>query len=150
VNGMAVKGSSKYWFGLAAGGIYILFGVLQVAFSVMSWDHVLFPPDIIGGFVLIIIGSVFSTGVKELSRGVHEGVAYIYVGIFLGAVFGLIYLLMMGANAVEVYVFESEDFIGWTPQDDVGPLLYLSLLSLIGLIKWRSKFSVKKLSRAGV
>ena len=147
---MSIKETSKYWFGLAAGMIYILFGVLQVVYSMMDWDHVLFPPDIIGGLVLIIIGLVFLTGAKELSKGIHEGVAYIYVGIFLGVIFGLIFLMMMGANAVEAYAFDNEDFIRWTPIDDAGPQLYLSLIPFIGMIRWRSKFSVKKLSRAGV
>ena len=144
------KDTGKIWYGIAATKAYLIFGVLQIMFTVFGWEHVLFPSDVVGGFVLLVIGSVFLFGVNELHKGVHEGVAYIYVGIFLGLLFGLIYLLMMGANAVEAYGFENEDFATWTPLDDLRPGLYVSLVPLVGLLIWRAKFSLKKLSRAGV
>jgi len=141
---------NKIWYGIAATKAYLIFGVLQILFVALDWESFLFPSDMIGGFVLLVIGGVFLYGVKELSQGIHEGVAYIYVGIFLGLLFGLIYLLMMGANAVEAYGFQNEDFATWTPLDDLRPGLYLCVVALIGLLVWRDKFSLKKLSRAGV
>lgn len=144
--------SNKVLFGLLAGIPYIIFGLIQttVSFGFRSdWTGLLsVPNDFIGGFVLILIGTIFLAGVKELRAGTVEGVAYIYVGIFIALLFALIYLLVVTANALEAYVIMNDDFKGWSPLDDFRPGIYLAIIPLIGYLIWREKFSL--ISRAGV
>jgi len=54
-------------------------------------------------------------------------------------------LLVIGADAIEAYLLKSEDFIGWTPLDDVTSYLVLGLLSIFVYLSVRdvSKKSVK-------
>ena len=133
-------------FGMAIGCLYFLFGLIQIivgfGFSSRIMDALLIPTDIIGGFILILLGSVFMYGVKELKSGISEGVAYIYVGIFLAVIFLVIYLLIMAADAVEAYVILNEDYMGWTPYDAIKPGIYLGIIPLAALVIWRAKFSL--------
>ena len=133
-------------FGLVVAILYFLFGIFQIiagaGFSSDFFEILFISTDIIGGFILILLGSVFIYGVNELNKGISDGVAYIYVGIFLALIFLVIYLLIMAANAMEAYVILNEDYIGWTPLNDMKPGIYLGIISLIALIIWRDKFSL--------
>ncbi len=151
---MVKKEAGKIVFGLIAGTIYVVFGLIQVVVGLgygSGWTKAIFvPSDIAGGLILVLIGMVFLYGVKELNAGINEGVAYIYVGILLALGFTAIYLLIMGADALEAYAIRSEDFEDWAPLDDMKPGIYLGLLPFAALLAWRHKFSLKGLSRAGV
>ncbi len=140
------ENKNKLIFGLIVGTIYILFGVIQIivslGFGFGFTDAIYIPHDIIGGFILILIGTVFLFGVHELRAGTNEGVAYVYVGILLALIFMIIYILIMISNALEAYVLLNEDFEHWMPSDDLKPGIYLGLFSLIGLILWRNKFLI--------
>jgi len=147
------ENKNKMVFALAVGIIYILFGIIQIIVGlglVSDITSALFiPADIFGGFVLLVIGAVFLYGYKEMKAGIHEGVAFVYFGIFLSLVFVIIYLLIMGADALSAYGMGMEDFEGWTPLDDVKPGLYLGILPLIGFLAWKDKFTLKGVSKAG-
>jgi len=136
------------WFGLIIGILYILFGIVQIivglGFGSEITKSILIPNDVLGGFILVLLGAVFLYGVKELNRGINEGVAYVYVGIFLALIFLVIYLLIMAADAIEKYIIVSEDFLTWTPLDDMKPGIYLGILALIGFLIWRKKFHLSK------
>ncbi len=110
-------------------------------------DALFIPNDIIGGLILVLIGIIFFIGVKELISEINDGVAYIYFGIFLALIFVIIYLLIIVANAIEAYVIVSDDFSTWTPLDDLKPGLYLGLLPFIGLIVWKSRFTLNRTSK---
>lgn len=138
-------GKEKVTFSLILGSLYILFGILQAIASTGIVDILLVPGNIMGTFVLTVIGSVFLFGHKELEEGINEGVAYIVVGIMLSLIFGALYLLVMGADAVSAYILSSEDFQDWTPLDDLRPELYLSFLSVFGYYRWRDEFSMEEI-----
>ncbi len=87
------SGKEKITFSLILGFLYILFGILQAVASTGVVYIFLVPGNIMGTFVLIVIGSVFLFGHKELEEGISEGVAYIVVGIMLSLIFGALYLL---------------------------------------------------------
>lgn len=141
-------------FGLIVGILFIFFGFIQLivglGFGSEITDAMFIPPDIIGALILILIGTIFLFGVKELNTGMSEGVAYIYVGIFLALLFLAIYLLIMGADAIMTYIIESEDYEGWVPLDSMRPGIYLGIIPLIGFFIWRNKFTLRSLSKAGV
>lgn len=143
-----VNNKSKLIFGLISGMLYIVFGCIQIVvgfgFRSMVTEAIFIPNDVIGGFILILIGIIFLFGVHKLKLGISEGVAFIFIGIFLALIFVIIYLLVMASNAIEAHVLVNEDFFAWAPSHDLRPGIYLGILPLLGLIIWRSKFSLKK------
>jgi len=58
------------------------------------------PADLFGGFALLVIGAVYLTGVSDLFSGKMEGVSFVLVGSILTGVFGILYILMMGADGL--------------------------------------------------
>ncbi len=142
------KIKSKMAFGIVTGSLYIIFGSFQVivglGFNFKFTEYLFIQNDLIGGFILILIGLIFLFGIKELNAGINEGVAYIYIAIFLSLIFLVIYLLIMAADAIEAYVIVSNDFINWTPLNDLKPGIYLGILPLIAFIIWRNKFSIDR------
>ena len=136
----------KILFGSITGIVYIIFGFTQFIISLgvipFVTNIIFFPRDIIGGVILVLLGAVFWVGVKELKNGFSEGVAYVYVGIFLALLFCVIYIFVFAANAVEVYLIMNEDFSSWTPWDDLRPGLYLVILPLVGYLYWQEKFKL--------
>lgn len=137
-------GREKVTFALVTGIMYVLFGVLQTVAATGFIDIPLVPGNIMGALVLVVIGSVFLFGYKELKEGIAGGVAFIVVGIMLSVIFGVLYLLVMGADTISAYVLSSEDFQNWSPLDDLRPELYLSLLSVYGYFMWRDEFSMEE------
>jgi hypothetical protein len=143
----------KMMFALVVGILYVIFGIIQflggLGLSAEWIDMLLIPPDLFGGAIVVLIGAIFLYGVKELKNGIREGVSYVYVGILFSLGFFIVYLLIMGADAISAYGLGSEDFIDWTPLDDMRPAIYLGLLSLLGFLVWRNKFTMNKLTKAG-
>ncbi len=137
-------GREKINFALVTGSLYILFGVLQGIAATGFVEIPLVPGSFMGVFVLVVIGSVFLFGYKELKDGIAGGVAFIVVGIMLSIIFGALYLLVMAADSISAYVLSSDDFSNWTPLDDLRPELYLSLLALYGYRKWKGEFSAEE------
>lgn len=143
-----MKEDGKKIFGLMAGVVYVIFGAIQAVVGLgynAGWIKAIFvPPDIVGGLILVLIGAVFLYGFKELNAGVNEGVAYIYVGILLALVFTAIYLLIMGADALEEYVIKGEGFEDWAPLHDMKPGIYLGILPFAGLLAWRKSLGLSR------
>ena len=139
----------KLIFGLVAGSAYMLFGVLQALVCVGVVEIPFVPAEPVGVFVLLILGAVFLSGYRELREGTDEGVAHVHVGLLLSLLFAVLYLLILGADALEAYLLKNEDFAGWTPSDGIRPELYLALLSLMGLYRWKDVFSFKDILQIG-
>jgi hypothetical protein len=139
--------NSKYIFALISGLLFLIFGILQfivgIGFLSFLGSALFIPQDILGGFILVLIGIIYLTSVYELRQGITEGVAYIYVAIILSLFFMGIYLLIMLTNGLEAGIFTNEDLRNWTPINDIRPGIYLSIISLFGFIIWREKFSFK-------
>ena len=134
----------KAAFGILAGLLYLFFGAMQMVVWLgydAVWTLDLYIPGDVGGFSLIIISSVFLWGVKELKDGISEGVAYVYMGILLSLLFGIISILMMGADALSYYTLGADE--AWSPMNNMRPALYLALIGLTGLIIWKDKFDLK-------
>ncbi len=138
-------------FSIVTGFLYILSGLLQLSAGigkiVMGPDTYIpltgplfVPADIIGAFVLLLIGTVFIYGVMEMRSGIYEGVSYAYVGILIALIFAGIYILVSTGNMLEAYLLKNEEFLGWTPLSDLRPGIYLAILPLIAFIKWKDMF----------
>lgn len=135
-------------FSLVTGCIYLVFGGLQViaglGFNSEIIDLLLVPSDILGGFVLLIIGTVFIFGFKELYNDIAEGVSFVYVGILISLAFAGMYVLIMAGNAFGAYVIQSENFRDWAPLDSLKPSIYLSVLSVYGYYSWKDRIPLTK------
>jgi hypothetical protein len=138
------------------GILYAIFGILEI---LVGWgDFVgtgvslippleiagvnVVPPDVFGGIMLIIIGAVYLTGVKQQVKGQREGLSFLLVGSLLAAIFFGVYMVIMLANGVG-YLFQFEDWLEWIWLDDLRPGIWLFLLALPGTYlafakkKWR-------------
>jgi hypothetical protein len=138
------------------GILYAIFGVLEILVgwgdfvgaeaSIISPLEVagvnVVPPDVFGGIMLIIIGAVYLTGVKQQAKGEREGLSFLLVGSLLAAIFFGVYVVIMLANGVG-YLFQFEDWLEWIWLDDLRPAIWLFLLALPGAYlaftkkKWR-------------
>jgi len=140
--------NDKAIIGLVFGIFFFIFGITQcvIFFGIFKniSELLLIPQDLIGGFVLILIGLIFLMGYHELRSGIPEGIAYLYVGIILSIFFMCIYFLIILANSIEAYIFLNDDFKNWSPIEDLRPGIYISIFTLIPLIYWRKKFTFRK------
>lgn len=145
-------------FSIVTGSLYVLLGMLQLSagasriligpdVQVPLTDLLFIPADIIGAFVLLLIGTVFIYGVMEMHSGIFEGISYAYVGILISLIFAAIYMLVSTGNMLEAYLLKNEDFIGWTLASDLRPGIYLAILPLFAFIKWKNMFEPVNESR---
>ncbi|HDQ06438.1 MAG TPA: hypothetical protein ENN36_06940 [Candidatus Bathyarchaeota archaeon] len=127
------------------GMLYAIFGILEI---LVGWGEFVgtgvsiipplevagvnvVPPDVFGGIMLIIIGAVYLTGVKQQAKGEREGLSFLLVGSLLAAIFFGVYVVIMLANGVG-YIFQFEDWLEWIWLDDLRPGIWLFLLALPG------------------
>lgn len=78
------------------GLVCVAVGVLELVFGM--------PHDTFGGLVMLVVGSVYLCGVRELAQEKREGISFVLVGVMLSWVFGVLYLLMMGASFLDALV----------------------------------------------
>jgi len=126
------------------GVLYLLSGCLMIAsagvpaLAGMTAPY-LIPADPAGGFVLCVVGAVFLFAWRELARGVAEGPAFLYTGMALSGIFGLVALLSCGAQGLQVLLFPDGEET-WTWLRLVVPMLYLALVPTAGLLTWGRAF----------
>jgi hypothetical protein len=143
-------------YSVVIGTLYVVFGLLEI---LVGWGDLtgtgvsliptvemagltVVPPDVFGGVMLIIIGAVYVTGVKQQAQGNREGISFLLVGSLLAAVFFVVYMAIMLSNSVG-YLFQFEDWLEWIWLDDLRPGIWLFLGALPGTYlsftkkKWR-------------
>ncbi len=138
--------------GLKVIGVYaFLLGLLYAGVGMMSLvlglGHLLFgnidvlglksslPADALGGSALVVIGAVYLAGVKPMWSGEKEGLSFIFVGFILSAIFGMIFLLIMGAHWLDFWLGETGEF-SFTAE--LRPEVWLFLISLpVGYLLWK-------------
>lgn len=132
---MAFKrvGSSVAIYSTIIGLVYAIIGLLEIlgelGLKTPFMERLFIPPSIFGGFMLLIIGIVYLSGINLQSQGNREGLSYLAVGALLSAVFFGVYICIMGANAFG-YAMRFEDWAEWTWLDDMMPGIWLFPLAL--------------------
>jgi hypothetical protein len=137
-----MKNEVKVVFAAVIGTLYLLFGILEIgswifpglAVAVME----VVPADVLGGFVLCVIGLVFLAGVQGLRSGKPGAVAFLFVGLLLSLAFGLITFLAVGAGWLETALFG--DMSEWSVTEMAVPMFYLALVSIAGYAAWGREF----------
>ncbi len=124
------------------GLLYIFYGILEA----YSWifgpvDVFLSPsPDIMGAFILILIGTILIYRLGRLLDRRYDGLAFLFVGLVLSAIIGIMYMLIMFADVLDCAITGEV----WTfdPYSYNLPAIALSILLLPSwmLMKERGNF----------
>ncbi len=85
----------------------------------------LFPSDVFGGLVLIVISAVFLRGITH-----EEHEAFFGFGSLMLAVFSVLYILVLLANGLDAWIVGDE----WSPLNDLRIEVALLPLAIPGLI----------------
>jgi hypothetical protein len=109
---------------LVIGIAYLCVGVIQILSSLQLIIPIIGFSDLIGGFLLIIVASVFLTGVKPLSVNNQEGYAFIAVGYILAALLFCLQILVILTNGLG-WVLRFEDWMAWNIWNDITPSLWM-------------------------
>ena len=136
-------------FALLIGSCYLFVAVLQFLVLAGVFEIPLVPAEPMGAVVLTVFGLVFLSGYHELNDGVEDGVAHVYVGVLISLIFGVLYLLVLGADAMEAWLIGNEDYSDWSLMDGLRPEIYLSLLSLSGAWWFRKELKLEELFTSG-
>lgn len=89
--------------------------------------------NILLALVLLFTGVVLLNAASKFRKGT-DGEAYLVVGCMLALFVGLVVSLTFAASATEAYLFESEDFVDWSPADDFTPAIPMMIPSLAVLL----------------
>jgi len=131
------------------GAIYLIFGLVQVTFSLGMDIGILeslnIDNNVFGGLIIMLVGSIFLFVPVKVKKDVDEGSAFLFTGIFLSILFAGINLFILISSALSA-ALEGEPL---TFLSDIHPIIYLVLLSIIGLYIWRDTYSFRRFSRAG-
>ncbi|HIE23096.1 MAG TPA: hypothetical protein EYP68_02580 [Candidatus Korarchaeota archaeon] len=160
---MLAKGTERIiaLYSLIIGITYLIIGVLEFVMGIwsvlMPWAAVTrlarcltgflgLPMDIFGGLSAIVIGATYF-GAFSLWKGKHESLGFVLVATMLSAVFGVLYLLIIGARGLEVFLTflsgEEEWNWEWITSGTTGlgllrPEIWLFLLSLpLAFLVWK-------------
>ncbi|MDK2974086.1 MAG: hypothetical protein PWP08_457 [Methanofollis sp.] len=134
---------TKLLFGAVLGALYVVLGIFQILWTVIGpqpgFDALFLTGDPFNGFVLLVIGAVFVTGAWKLFRDIGEGAVFIYIGILLSILFGMVEFFALCAGAIET-IFFGEEGSGWAITDSINPLLYLAAIGAVGFFAWGREF----------
>jgi hypothetical protein len=114
------------------GALYMLIGLLEalawlrLEIQQFRWIAGAFNivGDIFAGFVLLIIGVVYLSGLEPLWRGDREGWSYITVGALMSTVLLILYTVNILSNGLGS-VLGFEDWMEWNLLSEVKPGLLL-------------------------
>ncbi len=85
---------------------YMVYGLIEILeWMIGTLQIPLSPsPDIFAGFILIIIGTILIYRIGSLLDMKYEGLSFLFVGLVLSAIIGIMYILIMGADALDALV----------------------------------------------
>jgi hypothetical protein len=109
-------------YALVLGILYLIVGLVEV-FGGASF----IPGDIFSGLALVVISVVYLYGIKGLWNANYGGLSFLLGGLLLSAAFGILYLLLMGADGLMYLLGEAEEF---SALDDFRPGIWLFFISL--------------------
>lgn len=108
-------------YAVVLGIAYLALGVAELALGIhhllLSNENAslagIVPADILGGFASLVIGATFLFSLSVL-RGARESWGYIIAGLFLSAVYGVLYMLIVGADGLSTWLSYVAGEGNWT------------------------------------
>ncbi len=128
----AVFGVLYWFFGLA-----MIVSVLLPTLADLKGPF-LVPADPLAGFVLCVVGTVFLFAYREQAAGIVANTAFLYVGMALALVFGVVALLSLLAEGADIVFFGDGE--PWDPAGLLVPMVYLAIVPAIGMYAWGRGF----------
>ncbi|MFW9769588.1 MAG: hypothetical protein ACFFF9_12395 [Candidatus Thorarchaeota archaeon] len=116
---------------LSIGLGYLVVGIIQILTSFGIISPIPGFTDPIGGFLLIIVASVFLTGFRPLSENNQEGYAFVAVGYILAAVMFALQVLVILSNALG-WILQFQDWLAWNIINDITPSFWMFLIMMAG------------------
>ncbi len=114
---------------LVLGVAYLAAGVLQIGVSLGFLPYVVGMTDFLGGLLLVVVASVFLTGVKPIRSGKREGVSFVVVGILIAGLICVVQLVIIGTGTLG-WILGFEDWSDWTVQQHLTPSIWLFVITL--------------------
>jgi len=141
---MGHAGVMFQWFSRSLQGfdrrLWILFGgrmISATGFSiVMPFLSIFLYTQM--GVPMTVVGLVFLFACRRLAQGTPNGHAFLYVGMALALIFGIVALLSLLAQGAEIVIFGDGE--PWDPIQILVPMVYLALVPAIGLYTWGRGF----------
>ncbi|MHA1907019.1 MAG: hypothetical protein ACW98Y_06980 [Candidatus Thorarchaeota archaeon] len=125
--------------------LYILTGIIYILSGLGLVISLPASNDIIGSFMLLIVGGVYLVGIQYLLKQQREGYAFTLVATALAAVLFALHSIVFGTNALGA-ILGLEDWIHWTPLDSLSPGLWLFgvIAIIIGCLKLTDRLGGEK------
>jgi hypothetical protein len=116
---------------LLIGLAYFIVGIFEILSSLHLIPPIVGFTDLLGGVLLIIISSVFLTGVKPLLANDSEGYAFVAVGYILAALLFGLQILVILTNALGWFL-RFQDWLSWNIWTDFTPSLWMFIILMTG------------------
>jgi hypothetical protein len=116
---------------LLVGLAYLIVGIFEILSSLHLISPIVGFTDLLGGVLLIIISSVFLTGVKPLLENDSEGYAFVAVGYILAALLFGLQILVILTNALGWFL-RFQDWLSWNIWTDFTPSLWMFIVLMTG------------------
>lgn len=116
---------------LLVGLAYLIVGIFEILSSLHLIPPIVGFTDLLGGVLLIIISSVFLTGVKPLLENDSEGYAFVAVGYILAALLFGLQILVILTNALGWFL-RFQDWLSWNIWTDFTPSLWMFIVLMTG------------------
>ncbi|MBN1323982.1 MAG: hypothetical protein JW986_08325 [Methanotrichaceae archaeon] len=85
------------------------------------------PSDWFGGYALVVIAATYLNGINDVSKGKYDGLSFLMGGLFLTAIFGVLYLLIIGADGLMYILGEADELPAFV---DLRPAIWIFIFSL--------------------
>ncbi len=130
---------------IGLGPLYILTGFIYILSGFGLFPVLPASNDVIGSFMLLIVGMVYIVGIQHLKAQRREGYAFILVATGLAAVLFALHSIVFGTNALGSFL-GLEDWIHWTPLDSLSPGIWLFgvILLMIGGLRLTGRLGGEK------
>jgi len=116
-------GKTTAVYAFILGLLYLIVGPIEVAGGIEKYN---IPGDFWTGLALLVVAANYLYAVGGLWRGDLKGASFLLTGFILSTVFGLIFILLMGANGLLYLLGEAEEF---SPIADFRPEIWLFIAS---------------------
>ena len=116
-------GKTAAVYAFILGFLYLTIGPLEVAGGIEKYN---IPGDFWTGLTLLVVAANYLYAVRGLWRGEFKGASFLLTGFILSTVFGLIFILLMGADGLLYLLGEAEEF---SPITNFRPEIWLFIAS---------------------
>ena len=125
--------NTKSWpfvLSLFIGVLYFGAGIISLSIGIGLIQPIPGFGDLIGSIMIIIVGIVYLSGVKPLSKGDEGAYAFSIVATGLAVLLFILQIIIIGTNALG-WGLGLEDWITWNIMDDITPSFWLFIIVMI-------------------